>query len=406
MEAYFTERDWGILCDGQRDLTCKFRVAAHRCITLGLAYPSEGTIVHIIGIVLLAHHAGLPNALAVRPIEVLGMIKDFKCLIKAERKAFTHFICGVELYPATPEELKQLSGPLYEQGFSDEPPCKSQLDELELASLVASLPARWSHKSLSPGKLQAERTAHMEPMAVMAQMFAHLVTNRGLGMQGTPEPPVRFLSPRLRALGAAAAAASDETLSEPGSVKMSPAKAPVEQLLAPVSPKHCAMPVPAMGDATTECNAPVATGTSQAPPSNNLDAPLDEGAIAAPLAVQGKDVSSMAQALIARLNGKQGLPKKRVAPTMASKLEKPAKKREASAVGSKPSFPGTGYRAPWNFRGCTIYTSTSNRCWRVKVRPGDRHDKAFSFKRQPAENWAALVAYCIENGDGAPSAKA
>eukprot|EP00969_Alexandrium_andersonii_P306820 13564098-Alexandrium_andersonii.AAC.1 len=62
------------------------RVISRRCAKLGLTRPSERTAVLLVGIVELARHSGPLHTLQLDPRNVLGMVRDLKCLIKSERK--------------------------------------------------------------------------------------------------------------------------------------------------------------------------------------------------------------------------------------------------------------------------------------------------------------------------------
>ncbi len=60
----------------------------------------------------------------------------------------------------------------------------------------------------------------------------------------------------------------------------------------------------------------------------------------------------------------------------------------------EPMFSGCGQTPPVLYRGRTIYTSVPKRCWRIKMAPGDRHDKAVPFGKDPESAWSKVLDLC------------
>ena len=82
----------------------------------------------------------------------------------------------------------------------------------------------------------------------------------------------------------------------------------------------------------------------------------------------------------------------------------PAKKplaKQLAAQGAAPEQlkenPPTGKLPPMRIDQATIYFNCAKECWRVKLRPGDRLDKPFSWRgdeKQRREQWLKVLAYC------------
>ena len=75
-------------------------------------------------------------------------------------------------------------------------------------------------------------------------------------------------------------------------------------------------------------------------------------------------------------------------------------KAKAKIVTSGPTpkdnkvlkFDSLKYRAPRHYGGCTIYTDCNKECWRLKLKPGDKHEKYYQFGDKPQATWARMVA--------------
>ena len=55
-------------------------------------------------------------------------------------------------------------------------------------------------------------------------------------------------------------------------------------------------------------------------------------------------------------------------------------------------YQGTKKFAPRYFGQSTIYTDMGKYSWRLKLRPGDLHEKYFPFTESPHKQWKLMVA--------------
>ena len=84
-------------------------------------------------------------------------------------------------------------------------------------------------------------------------------------------------------------------------------------------------------------------------------------------------------------------------PSAGPKVKKVTKKDEKNNDTESLKYAGTGYHRPRYYKGSTIYTDLKKMSWRLKLNPGDLHEKYFSFKTEPKKIWASLKKMAIEH---------
>jgi hypothetical protein len=88
------------------------------------------------------------------------------------------------------------------------------------------------------------------------------------------------------------------------------------------------------------------------------------------------------------------------------KTKKTIKKSQADcdkANDEALKFVGTGYCKPRYYKGSTIYTDSKKGCWRLKLSPGDLHEKYYRFSNNPKTAWSQLMNMAItHNKSGDP----
>ena len=74
-----------------------------------------------------------------------------------------------------------------------------------------------------------------------------------------------------------------------------------------------------------------------------------------------------------------------------------AKQPAAHAAKQFKEQPPTGKQPPLRIGQAAVYFSVAKECWRVKLQPGGRLEKPFSWRgdeSQRREQWARVLAYC------------
>jgi hypothetical protein len=70
----------------------------------------------------------------------------------------------------------------------------------------------------------------------------------------------------------------------------------------------------------------------------------------------------------------------------------PAAKEPRSMNETRLQFPKKlGKRPPSHHGESTIYTDASKKCWRLKLKRGDKHELYFFFSDDAKNSWAAMV---------------
>ena len=90
--------------------------------------------------------------------------------------------------------------------------------------------------------------------------------------------------------------------------------------------------------------------------------------------------------------------KARTSSDKVPKTKKTIKKSQADcdkANDEALKFVGTGYCKPRYYKGSTIYTDSKKGCWRLKLTPGDLHEKYYRFSNNPKTAWSQLVNMAI-----------
>ena len=90
--------------------------------------------------------------------------------------------------------------------------------------------------------------------------------------------------------------------------------------------------------------------------------------------------------------------KARTSSDKVPKTKKTIKKSQADcdkANDEALKFVGTGYCKPRYYKGSTIYTDSKKGCWRLKLTPGDLHEKYYYFSNNPRTAWSQLVNKAI-----------
>ena len=76
-------------------------------------------------------------------------------------------------------------------------------------------------------------------------------------------------------------------------------------------------------------------------------------------------------------------------------------KAKAAPSATLPSrsamrFVDTKFHAPRHYGQCTVYTDMNKRSWRLKLNPGDRHEKYYIWGKNPLSVWNRMIAAILE----------
>ena len=90
-------------------------------------------------------------------------------------------------------------------------------------------------------------------------------------------------------------------------------------------------------------------------------------------------------------------------PTGKEKAKAKAKTK-AAPVASTATLPprsvmrfvDTKFHAPRHWGQCTVYTDMTKKCWRLKLKPGNRHEKYFIWGKSPRDVWNRMIEAILE----------
>lgn len=138
MYNYMTADDWSALLM-QSLPTMKMKVIVERGLDLGLAYPSEKTIVSVVAIVIVASQTVISSA------EGYNLLEQLKRMWKTSRQSRKVVTTCAHFPPAVEDFEKSYPG----RYPDDSPPVISRLSIALIEDLRANLAARKTHRSLS-----------------------------------------------------------------------------------------------------------------------------------------------------------------------------------------------------------------------------------------------------------------
>ena len=365
MHRYMTQSDWNTLRSLDTDFNKKIKVISTRCLTLGLAHPTEATMVHLVAILVLGTHTGPADQLQVRASDGLAYLRDLKVIVKSMRQRYPAGDGCIREFPPTPEELKLSAPKVYDTAYAHGGPCECPLDETKLEILRAQLPARKTHVGVASSSVV---TPHQP---VFAQNAA--IKNFLGGLFSTVRGHAEVELPGFRMCR------GDST----------PQLLPSTSILA--LPPPATLPAPSCGPPAIEDEkqereeqptrdsktvAEMVEAMQQALKDRAVlkrAADFDESAETAPLAkTKGKKKHVK--------NTKEAHKKPAAMKRPAGCHEQAAKKTEGGLL-KYPGVPKAGEkRPPMKIGTSTIYTNVLSSCWRLKEKPGDRLDKAYHWK--------------------------
>lgn len=406
---YLTAKDWEVL-RMQHCMDLRIKTVLRRCALFGLLHPTENTMV-LIACVLLLSAPGWSMEKVVAE-EFMALLRDCKCVLKHVRKGFA--IQGPEEYPPTPTLFQQTHERLWRAAYETEQAVECQVNVEELLALARAMPARKNHASLLSVRIPNITFNRAAPNVVLpfdAPAMMSMFVQQFLQQQ-QQQPPMhqqRAFEPILRLCP------SRSSFALTGEIPPTP----VSESRALVAPNTPVTPTPSvtpLHSAPRPCAAELLPSPLQPPqlpqlPNSFGQQTLAESVgVAKPVAKQS--VEGMTADILTALRerggqkGKPSVMKRPAASLGTSDAESPppAKKplaKQLAAQGAAPEQlkenPPTGKLPPMRIDQATIYFNCAKECWRVKLRPGDRLDKPFSWRgdeKQRREQWLKVLAYC------------
>lgn len=155
-QAYLTKRDMDILSSVPTPLATKMDQLASRCVQLGLMWPNETSIRHIVAVGI---GAGLQTGEC--PSAIFEAMKEFKRLLRNMRSKVTKsdecLGAYVVEYPNTPQDLAQLMATYQE---SDQPvPSFEPSEHIGLCQISSKISLRGNNKMLENGKASSSQSS-------------------------------------------------------------------------------------------------------------------------------------------------------------------------------------------------------------------------------------------------------
>ena len=246
--SYFSESHWQqLLQEGPTEP--KVELIIVHAANLGLKFPTEKTVQHITALALYVGegYAKSRNMLPAMKFEFLQHIK--RLMKKISGEAIPLFVL-----PAEPVLMQQEFPKVFDLAFTDGPPVKCAINEVQLCALAMTIPMRCSSGKLaSTPSQQRDQTRHMDShggssqnpqqmMFAMMEKFLEMVQPRTGDRQGQGLG-LKFLQPTrpmalddLPKLGLARRASASDLESEPGAgtpSRESPREKPLGRLPLP-----------------------------------------------------------------------------------------------------------------------------------------------------------------------------
>ena len=383
MNLYFAAEDISYIQDKSGYLNSKISRVVERCWKLGLELPSEDTIRHIVGVLVMV---GLPS-IQKDSVSMYNVLTEFKRQSKMVSRAnhlpknMDYIVC----YPALPKDLPIA---LYQHCYGDDHPV--QVDVPNLSDTVCMIPLRRTSKMLvqqesniAASSASTSRSVNPQPQfgaadlgSILAQALANYM----------PSP-----SPRA------------------GRVQMVPPVAPTPMpcLTVPALQPHAvaSVPIAALADQQDRSSLDIVptTGPTQSPfafPQLSVDAQATIALAAAEQAkvnrqedADGTDVEHEGDGSTeGKTSSTVGVKKRPAAHnkgscSSGSKTAKHSLKDSAkSSAVKKPSVPEAGSGTTFYLQG-KIHRSDNGECWRVFVNKGDRVDRKIKWNGDLNTSW-------------------
>ena len=390
MNLYFTAEDISYIQDTSGHLNNKISRVVERCWKLGLELPSEDTIRHIVGVLVMV---GLPS-IQKDSVSMYNVLTELKRQSKMVSRAnhlpnnMDYIVC----YPALPKDLPIA---LYQHCYGDEHPV--QVDVPNLSDTVCMIPLRRTSKML----LQQE--SHIATSATTSRSVNH---QQQFGAAD---------------LGSILAQALANYMPSP-----SPRAARV-QMVPPVAPTPMpCLTVPALQPHAV-ASAPIAALADQHDRSSHEIVPAT-GPTHSPftfpqLSVDAQAMLALAAADQAKVNRKEGVDSTGAEHedhvstggknlSSGSVMKRPAAHKKGSSssvkvsgktakhilkdsvnssVVKKPSVPDAGSGTTF-YRQGKIHRSDTGECWRVFVNKGDRVDRKIKWNGDLNTSWKKALS--------------
>ena len=182
-QAYLTKRDMDILSSVPTPLATKMDQLASRCVQLGLMWPNETSIRHIVAVGI---GAGLQTGEC--PSAIFEAMKEFKRVLRNMRSKITKndecLGAYVVEYPNTPQDLAQLMATYHE---SDPPvPSFEPSEHIGLCQISSKISLRGNNKMLENGKASSSQSSQGHALGGLAALVPALQAAAAPGASENP----------------------------------------------------------------------------------------------------------------------------------------------------------------------------------------------------------------------------
>lgn len=432
-----TELDWTKILKG--NIAISLQVLAKRSFDQGLFHPSETLVRHIVSIGFWgAGDTGGPSS--------VNQVREFKTNLRNLISVQAQKIHKDSLPSAftSLEEFKVQSPLWYNSAYPDMPPVPCKAPVADLLAIQANIACRSTRAGCAPGPTKRARlfatpqqaaapiaapiavvgaSSQPEMLAMMQQcmQMMSMMTRNGAppgvslqfvgqraagGMAALPAPPSESAS---SAAAVTQAALMDTEATLPQESKLAIQDGVVAPAFAIAEDSNMKMVMEmqrllggkaAGADDTKEITdeaEPAAEITDEAEPAPTIT----DKAEPAPTPVAQGTASGKAKAK-AKAKPKGAAKAKGKAAAKPKGKAKGAAKAEAALSPKDPTmleFPGTTKKfAPRQYGKCTIYCGFAHKCWRLKLNPGDKHERWFRFRNMDQKGakkvWNDMVNVC------------
>ena len=134
LQHFMTARDWIQLGDAATSTDQKLHVIARRFERLGCVFPTEPTLIHAVGMLLLHNNSG--DISNVDPTNAWTLKNDLKTILQQVRARIRLAHYGqVACFPDTPHMLQQTYPRIFESVYEYDPPAPNHVNEMLLHQL-------------------------------------------------------------------------------------------------------------------------------------------------------------------------------------------------------------------------------------------------------------------------------
>ena len=186
-QSYLTKRDMDVLSSTPTPMAAKIEQLASRCVQLGLMWPNEPSIRHIVAVAI---GAGL-QAGDGTPAAIFEVMKEFKRVLRNMRSkvAKSEDIYLVE-YPKAPQDLAKLMA-TYAEG---DPPVPSfePSEQLGLCQISAKISLRGNNKMLENGTPSSSQSSQAQ--SALGGLAALVPALQAAAAPGASENPLLALA--------------------------------------------------------------------------------------------------------------------------------------------------------------------------------------------------------------------